>query len=330
MCPEPRPLNPASFPECRTAFLCDALFRQHRPGWQHPEKPQRLTSILDRLQAAGQWDQLVRLTPRDASREDLAAIHDPAYLDRLAARCAAERLFEAAPDTIASSDTYAAACRAAGAVLTAIDALFDGRADNAFCAVRPPGHHAERDRPMGFCFLNNVAIGARYAQRRWGVRRVAIVDWDLHHGNGTQHAFESDPTVFYVSLHEYPLYPHSGRRCETGLGAGQGFTLNIPMAAGTGDADYQRAFREEIRPALKAFRPELILISAGFDAHRDDPLGGVLLTENGFADMTREVCELAAGHAGRRVVSVLEGGYHAEALAASVSAHIGVLLEAGE
>jgi acetoin utilization deacetylase AcuC-like enzyme len=313
-----------------TALLYDPLFLQHRTGWQHPEKPQRLTAILERLQAAGQWDRLVRPVARDASPEDLAAIHDPAYVDRLAAQCAAGRVFEAAPETLASSATHAAACRAAGAVVTAIDTVFDGRATNAFCAVRPPGHHAESDHPMGFCFFNNVAIGARYAQRHRGVRRVAIIDWDLHHGNGIQHAFDSDPTVFYISLHEYPLYPHSGRRQETGQGAGRGFTLNIPMAAGATDADYHRAFREEIRPALNTFRPEFILIAAGFDAHRDDPMGGLLLTEDGFADMTRQVCALAAAHAGRRVVSVLEGGYQPGALAASVSAHVGVLMEAGE
>jgi acetoin utilization deacetylase AcuC-like enzyme len=312
-----------------TAFLYDPLFLQHRTGWQHPERPQRLSAILERLKAAGQWERLLHISPQDATRSALTAVHDPAYVDRLAARCAAERVFEAAPDTIASSATYAVACRAAGAVIAAIDAVHAGHATNAFCAVRPPGHHAEHDHPMGFCFFNNVAIGARHAQRHCGWRRIAIIDWDLHHGNGLQHAFESDPTVFYVSLHEYPLYPHSGRRHETGEGPGRGFTLNIPMAAGATDTDYQRAFVQEIRPALHAFRPELILIAAGFDGHREDPLGSLQLTEDGFADLTRQVCELAAEHAGGRVVSVLEGGYHLESLAASVSAHVGVLIDAG-
>ena len=311
-----------------TAFLYDPLFLEHRTGWKHPEQAARLKAILARLQAAGQWDRLLHLAPRDATRDEIAAIHDPAYIDGLAARCAAERVFEAAPDTVASADTYAAACRAAGAVLAAIDAVLDGLARNAFCAVRPPGHHAERDRAMGFCFLDNVAVGAAYARRQRGVNRVAIVDWDVHHGNGTQHAFESDSSVLFISLHQYPLYPGSGRRHECGTGAGEGFTLNIPMAAGATDTDYTSAFHEEVRPAIDRFAPELILVSAGFDAHRDDPLGGLLLTEEGFGDLTRQVCEMAAVHAGGRVVSVLEGGYNAEALAGSVSAHVGALMRA--
>ncbi len=311
-----------------TAFLYDPLFLGHRTGGRHPEQSSRLKSILARLQAVGQWDRLLHLAPRDATRDELAAIHDPAYIDGLAARCAAERVFEAAPDTVASTGTYAAACRAAGAVLTAIDAVLDGRAANAFCAVRPPGHHAERDRAMGFCFFNNVAVGAAYARRQRGVDRVAIIDWDVHHGNGTQHAFESDPSVLFVSLHQFPLYPGSGRNHERGTGAGEGFTLNLPMAAGATDIDYERAFHEEVRPAIARFRPELILISAGFDAHLGDPLGGVQLTENGFAGLTRQVCDMAAVSAAGSVVSVLEGGYQPEALAGSVSAHVGALMQA--
>ena len=313
-----------------TAFLYDSLFLEHRTGWQHPEQPARLKGILARLRAAGQWDRLLHLTPRDATCGELAAIHAPAYIDGLAARCAAERIFEATPDTVASADTYAAACRAAGAVLTAIDAVLDGRAANAFCAVRPPGHHAERDHAMGFCFFGNVAVGAAYARRQRGLNRVAIIDWDVHHGNGTQHAFESDSSILFVSLHQFPLYPGSGRRHERGTGDGEGFTLNIPMAAGATDTDYRRAFCEEVRPAIDRFGPELILISAGFDAHRDDPLGGLLLTEEGFGDLTRQVCEMAAVHAAGRVVSVLEGGYEMNALAGSVSAHVGALMQAGE
>ena len=309
-----------------TAFLYDPMFLAHRTGWRHPEQPARLRSILARLQASGHWDRLLHLKPRDATRDELAAIHDPAYIDGLAARCSAERVFKAAPDTVASSGTYAAACRAAGAVLTAIDAVLDGPATNAFCAVRPPGHHAERDHAMGFCFFDNVAVGAAYARRQRGVNRVAIIDWDVHHGNGTQHAFESDPSVLFISLHQYPLYPESGRRDECGTGAGEGFTMNIPMAAGATDHDYRRAFSEEVRPAIDHFRPELILVSAGFDAHRDESLGGVLLSGQGFADLTRQVCDMAAVHASGRVVSVLEGGYKAEALADSVNAHVGALM----
>ena len=181
---------------------------------------------------------------------------------------------------------------------------------------------------MGFCFFNNVAVGAAYARLQRKVNRIAIIDWDVHHGNGTQHAFESDPAVLFVSLHQYPLYVNSGRSHERGTGAGEGFTLYLPMAAGATDTDYGRAFREEVRPAIDRFRPELILVSAGFDAHRDDPLGGTQLTEHGFGDLTRQVCEMAAAHTGGRVVSVLEGGYRPEALAASVSAHVEALMQA--
>lgn len=309
----------------RTAFLYDPLFLRHRTGWKHPEQSLRLRAIIARLHETRQWDELLHLAPRDATRDELAAIHDPAYIAALAERCARERVFETDGNTVASSGTYAAACRAAGAVLTAIDAVIEGRAANAFCAVRPPGHHAERDRAMGFCFFNHVAIGARYARQRHGIERVAIIDWDLHHGNGTQHAFEADPDVLYVSLHQFPLYPGSGRRHENGIGPGEGATLNIPMAAGTTDTDYDRAFREEVGPAVRRFKPGLVMISAGFDAHRDDPLGGIQLTEAGYAGMTRHVTDWAAATAGGRIVSVLEGGYHPETLARCVGVHLEVL-----
>jgi acetoin utilization deacetylase AcuC-like enzyme len=209
---------------------------------------------------------------------------------------------------------------AAGGVMAGIDAVLEKRVDAAFCAVRPPGHHAERDRAMGFCLFNNVAIGARYAQRKHSLEKIAILDWDVHHGNGTQHMFEDDPTVFYISLHQYPFYPGTGARGERGVGEGTGFTLNIPLPAGTGEDRYLRAFDEEIVPALTDYKPDLLLISAGFDAHKDDPLGGMLLTEESFAKFTTLLQDIAP------VVSVLEGGYNLEALARSVEAHLGVLL----
>jgi acetoin utilization deacetylase AcuC-like enzyme len=202
------------------------------------------------------------------------------------------------------------------------------RADNAFCAVRPPGHHAESGHAMGFCLFNNVAIAARYFQKRYGLERIAIVDWDVHHGNGTQHVFYDDPTVFFFSTHQYPWYPGTGGADERGEGKGEGYTLNVPLSAGMGDKEYLDVFNRTLRLALKAYRPDAIIISAGFDAHRDDPLAGMNLTAEGYKALTRVVKEIAAEHAQGRVLSCLEGGYNLAALAASVEGHLRVLQEA--
>jgi acetoin utilization deacetylase AcuC-like enzyme len=237
-------------------------------------------------------------------------------------------LFQEDADTVGSPATYDAALHAAGAVLNAVDAVMEGRAANAFCAVRPPGHHAERDRAMGFCFFNNVAIAARHLRDRHRLRRIAILDWDVHHGNGTQNAFYADPGVFYFSVHQFPHYPGTGRRSERGIAGGAGFTLNVPLRAGSGDEDYRRVFSGELRPAMDNFRPDFILISAGFDAHRDDPLSEMLLTEAGFRDLTDAVLDMAARYAEDRIVSVLEGGYNLDAAAASVEAHLRSLMRA--
>ena len=230
-------------------------------------------------------------------------------------------------DTLVSSATYEAALLASGAVLQVVDAVAKGRINNGFCAVRPPGHHAERDAAMGFCYFNNVAIAARYAQEVHHFSKIAIVDWDVHHGNGTQHSFESDASVFFFSIHQFPHYPGTGSRREQGIGPGLGTTLNVPVSAGCGDEDYRRIWRRELRPALDQFSPDFIFISAGFDAHRADPLGGILLTEEGFGDLTREVLEIAEDHSCGRVVSVLEGGYDLEATAAAAATHLQVLME---
>jgi acetoin utilization deacetylase AcuC-like enzyme len=311
-----------------TAFLYHPAFQKHQTGWVHPEKRQRLTAIIGELKQTGLWERLLHPPVRPASVADLTLVHAPPYVERIRQACEAGGLFEPDDVTIGSPGTYEAALMAAGAVLTAVDAVMGGQATNAFCAVRPPGHHAERDRAMGFCFFNNVAIGAKYLQHHHGIGRVAIIDWDVHHGNGTQQAFYDDPSVLYFSLHQYPLFPQSGRACETGSGAGKGFTVNCPLAAGSTDSDYRRVFQNDLEPALARFRPEFILVSAGFDAHRDDPLAGMALTETGFGDLTRLVMAMAAQHCGRRLVSVLEGGYDLKALAASVAAHVGALLEA--
>jgi acetoin utilization deacetylase AcuC-like enzyme len=227
-----------------------------------------------------------------------------------------------------SAGSLEAAYLAAGGVLAGIDAIMEKRIDHVFCAVRPPGHHAEAARAMGFCLFNNIAIAARYAQKRYGIQRVLIVDWDVHHGNGTQHSFEDDSSILFFSTHQYPHYPGTGRGTERGTGSGEGFTINVPMEAGGGDEEYRSIFQKVLTPAAERFRPEFILLSAGFDAHRDDPLASMTLTESGYADLTEIVVGIAKRHAGGRVLSALEGGYNLTALAASVDAHLTALLNA--
>jgi acetoin utilization deacetylase AcuC-like enzyme len=229
------------------------------------------------------------------------------------------------PDTGIGPDSYEVALLSVGGVLTAIDKVMMGKISRVFCAVRPPGHHAEKGRAMGFCIFNNVAIGARYLQGKYSLERVLIIDWDTHHGNGTENAFWSDPTVFYISIHQYPHYPGTGSRLEKGIEAGEGYTLNIPLPAGSGNKEYIEAFNELLVPAINTFSPQFILISAGFDAHQDDPLSGMLLTEDGFEEMTRIILQVAQEHCQGRIVSVLEGGYNLIALSRSVERHLYIL-----
>jgi acetoin utilization deacetylase AcuC-like enzyme len=226
-----------------------------------------------------------------------------------------------------SSETYEVALAAAGGVLAAVDAVMDGKVENAFCAVRPPGHHALKDKAMGFCFFNNVAIAARYVQKKHKLSKVLIVDWDVHHGNGTQAAFYDDPTVLYFSVHQHPFYPGSGTESEKGTGEGLNYTINVPLPSGSGDAEYRKAFEEKLLPAALAFKPDFVLVSAGFDAAEGDRLGGMKVTPEGYAELTHVVREIARKSCHGRVVSLLEGGYDLDALAASVEAHIRVLMD---
>jgi acetoin utilization deacetylase AcuC-like enzyme len=226
------------------------------------------------------------------------------------------------PDTGVSPGSWRAALLSAGGALLACDAVLAGKARSAFVCTRPPGHHAEAGRAMGFCLFNNIAVAARHLQRAHGLGRILIVDWDVHHGNGTQHMFETDPTVFYFSTHQFPFYPGTGSARETGSGRGAGFTLNYPMPAGSGDAEYIEVFQSVLCPEIDRVQPEAILISAGFDAHRDDPLAGMSLTEKGYAALTSILREAAGRHCDGRIISLLEGGYDLQALAAAVEAHL--------
>ena len=298
-----------------TAVVSDARMLAHDPGRGHPERPDRLRVLLDHLEdAAG----LVRLRPRPATEDELALVHTRAHVERVASTAGQPRVvFD--PDTIASPDSYEAARLAAGSLLVGCEAILADEVRSAFALVRPPGHHAERERVMGFCFFNNVAVAAAFLGTR-GIRRVAIVDWDVHHGNGTQHIFETDPDVLYVSTHQYPYYPGTGAAEEVGRGAGAGRTLNLPFPAGFGDAEYVQAFHEIVLPVCRQFVPEFVLVSAGFDCDQRDPLAAMAVTPAGFAAMARACTEIARESAGGRIAAVLEGGYDLGALVDGVDA----------
>jgi acetoin utilization deacetylase AcuC-like enzyme len=267
------------------------------------------------------------IPPRHAELKWIERIHGAAYIHRVEDYCRSGRAIIDSMDTGISSRSYDVSLLAAGGALAAADAIMEGRVGQAFAAARPPGHHALRDVAMGFCLFNNVAITARYLQERHGLERILIVDWDVHHGNGTQDLFYDDPSVFFFSIHQYPFYPGTGGAQETGVGEGAGFTLNAPMPAGAGNEPYQRVFDEVLGPRVLAFKPQFILISAGFDAHRDDPLGGMLVTEKGYARITDSVRTWAADLCRGRVLSLLEGGYDLRALGRSVESHLGRLME---
>jgi acetoin utilization deacetylase AcuC-like enzyme len=295
-------------------------------GAGHPESPNRLRAIMQQLGQSGTAARLTMIAPREAEDEWITQIHTPAYLSMLKTNAPASGRLSLDPDTSMSPGSLTAAYLAAGGALAAVDAIMGKQVDHVFCAVRPPGHHAEAGRAMGFCLFNNVAIAARYVQKKYGLTRVLIVDWDVHHGNGTQHSFEDDPSVLFFSIHQYPHYPGTGRESERGRGAGDGFTINVPMEAGEGDDEYRAVFLKSLVPTADVFKPEFVIISAGFDAHKDDPLASMGLTEDGYADLTGIVAGIAKRHAGGRILSSLEGGYHLTSLAASVDRHIQALL----
>jgi acetoin utilization deacetylase AcuC-like enzyme len=294
---------------------------EHDPGRHHPESPARLRAVLDAL-AQPEFERLERREAPEAAQEDICRIHPRRYVESMLAAVPQSGRVGIDGDTILSPASGRAALHAAGAVVAAVDAVLQGQAQNAFCAVRPPGHHAEPGQAMGFCLFNNAAIGAAHARAAGGLDRVAVVDFDVHHGNGTQAAFAQDSGLFYASSHQSPLYPGSGAAEETGIGN----IVNAPLPPMSGSGQFRLAFTRRILPALDAFRPELLIISAGFDAHRDDPLAQLLLDESDFTWVTERLVELADSHAGGRVVSTLEGGYDLAALGSSAAAHVRVLM----
>ena len=306
----------------RTGLVFDPVYKKHVPKLGHPESPKRCDAIIEALKAKEVAERLEPLAAREATDEEILYCHTAGYLKTVKRDIEGGERTLTTGDTDVSRGSWEAARFAVGGVLAAVDAVYEKKLRNAFCVVRPPGHHATPSRGMGFCVFNNVAIAARYAQKKHKAARVLIADWDVHHGNGTQDIFYEDGSVFFFSTHQWPWYPGTGSADETGRGAGEGATLNCPFAAGAGRKEIVGAFKEKLVPAAKKFKPELVLISAGFDSRVDDPLGGFKLTDEDFAELTRVMMGIADEHAGGRVVSVVEGGYNLEGLAKAAAAHV--------
>ena len=307
----------------KTALVLDDLLIHHRTTEGHPESPDRIKVIRQSLASL----EIPLVLP--CSRADISSIalcHDPRYVEETLKLIREGAHDLAGGDVSVSEESGEVGLQAAGGVMDAVDTVLEKRADNAFCAVRPPGHHARPAAAMGFCLFNNIAIAARHAQKHHGLERVAIVDWDVHHGNGTQEIFYKDGSVLFFSTHQSPWYPGTGRASETGEGKGEGFTINCPFPAGTGSREILASFRETLLPSLKKFRPDLIMISAGFDSQMGDPLGQFRLEDDDFRKMTRLLLDAASDLCAGRVVSVLEGGYHLEGLGLAVKAHVAELL----
>lgn len=306
-------------------FSADALCARHQTGSGHPESPTRFSAVVTAIERDAIITRLTPIEARDATLDELRRCHSSAYVDLVRREIKAGNPLLSTGDTVISGHSWEVALRAAGSALSAVDAVCSGRIANAFCVVRPPGHHATATRGMGFCIFNNVALAARHAQQQHGIGRVLIVDWDVHHGNGTQDIFYGDETVFYFSTHQSPWYPGTGGAHERGAGPGLGTTLNCPFPAGSGRAEIFAACEKQLRPAMAQFQPELVLISAGFDSRRDDPLGQFTLEDDDFADLTRMIMAIARERAAGKVVSLLEGGYNLSGLASAALAHVRAL-----
>ncbi len=322
-------MAPAEFAQAqtsRTGLVFSPACLLHAPPPDHPESPERLRALLRRLEEDGLSGRLAQIPPREATDDDLHLCHTRAYLAAVQKDIARRAPMLSTGDTHLSPHADASARAAAGAAMAAADAVLSGSVRNAFAAIRPPGHHATLSRGMGFCLYNNVAIAARHARRAWGVDRILIADWDVHHGNGTQDIFYDDPSVFFFSTHQAPWYPGTGWPDETGEGPARGTTLNCPFPAGAGRREILGAFRRRLAPAMERFRPELVLISAGFDSRRGDPLGLLRLCDEDFHILTEIVMEIADQWAHGRLVSVLEGGYSLEGMPAAAAAHLRALM----
>ncbi len=305
-----------------TLLLHHPSFANHQTSAGHPERPDRYRAV-EAVLGQQEFDALVRERAEVADLDTTRYVHTNRYVDELEAARPNEGYVYLDGDTMMEPSTWEVVLRAVGGTLQAVDKVLDGEVKNAFVACRPPGHHAESERAMGFCLFNNIGIGARHAQKKHGLKRVAIVDFDVHHGNGTQEIFYSDPSVLYASTHQMPLYPGTGAARETGVGN----IFNAPLAPGDGGAKLREAFEGKILPALDTFKPELIIVSAGFDAHERDPLGSLRMVESDYAWVTRKLMESAQKNCEGRLVSVLEGGYDLQGLAGSVAAHVGELMK---
>ncbi len=314
----------------RTGLLYDERFLLHKTGPGHPEAPERLIVIHRALEEADLLRKLIPIPATPAKMEWIEKVHAPRYIHKFEEACMLDLGQLDVSDNQISPESFETAVLAVGGILNAVDMLMQGKIDNAFCAVRPPRHHAEANRALGFCYFNNVAISARYLQIHWKVERIGIVDFDVHHGNGTQHIFEEDPNVFYYSIHEHPsfAYPGTGREFEKGSGPGLGTTLNSPVLPGQGDEEYRRRILHDLVPALEAFMPDVILVSAGFDAHVEDDMSGIKLSTEVFSWMMKMILRLADRYCEGRLLSVLEGGYSLQALPELLRNHVMILLDA--
>ncbi len=309
----------------KTGIVSDSRMTQHHPGAGHPEQPARITAVMNRLKDSGVAHELTVISPRLAQDDQLLLVHTASYLQLVTREVAAGYGQLSTGDADINEHSEEAARLATGCALAAVDAVFSGEIHNAFCAIRPPGHHASQARGLGFCLFNSVAVAARYAQSVYGAEHVLIVDWDVHHGNGTQDVFYEDGSVLFFSTHQSPWYPGTGAASETGEGKGSGCTINCPLPAGTGGGVVKGAFKEQLMPAVASFSPDLILLSAGFDSRMDDPLGHFCLTDEDFGELTDMMTDIAEKYCDGRLVSLLEGGYNLDGLARAAEAHVRAL-----